>query len=1374
MNKRAIRVFHLLLVPLVALTTLIPLRSNIAFADPPESPPDTTSTDQNHGVNTGDPISANAGAYHFSLPLMDLGGPLPLRFALNYRLDNELSSPGLLSGFQSSLELLLERLPHETTGQPIAMVWLHNGVTPKFTYDADSEQWNLDAASPTRYVLKETGPDYSHGYYYLMDPLQERVYIFEKVTSSCEPDWCPARIVYVMDRNGNCHTYTYSGDRLVPDRVEDGLGRRFDFTYYDGTHPLQRVTDQAGRFVQLNRELNAPDLNNNDVLRSVTDTEGYTTTFHYTYVVSQPSASPIVAVDRPLGNTPYTQAVADVKLNDADWVRVTAQTDAYSNTVNLAYDAVTNRVTETQPDDTTYVYEHFHNAGVPQSLTDATGETIHFNQSDNEQVTQVTDRLGDSTNMTYHTAAGKLSSYQDAEGQLTLFSYAPQVQGSTNPANSETVYFTFYDLTRTTYDDETHDDFTYDAHGNVITQTNRLGQVWTYTYNERGQLLTSTNPEGGVATYTYHADGTRASSTDSDVGITTYGYDDYKRLNLITRPDGSTVHYTYDLNDRLLSVTNERGKTTTYTYDANGNRLTATDPLSQTVTYAHDLMDREESRTDPLGHASGRTYDEMSRLETFTDRNGHTTTYTYDVRGWRIGVTDPLSNTWATAYDDEGVPTACTTPLGFTTQYQTDKIGRTTVITDPLGAATHFTYDKLERLTSTTDRVGRTTDYDYDDAGNLVGVTLPLTRTAVYTRNNLGLLTHIADLQGKEWHFGYSPMGRRTSHTDPLSNQWTYGYGARGRLQQTTYPGGGTATYTYDTTSNVTRTVYSDGPTLDFTYDDANRLLTANHITLTYDERGDVTDSQDEDSASFGATYDDGQRLKTVTYDGQATVTYTYNARDLLTRVEDDLSGAWMAFAYDDDSRLTEIGRSNGVSTTLAYDDAGRVTRIHDTSVVSGTVADQQYTLNAEGEPTQVVRTLPLDLPPVGQVAGNSSSCTLSYDDAAQISSPGYAYDARGRQTAAPGKTFAYDGVSRLTQIVSGTTTADLTYNGLDDLRTRTASGTTTTYYHNYAIGASPLLAGGTERELAPIVAEKEGASYKRLYVYTPDGALLYSIDPATNQARFYHFDRVGSALFLTDGGGAVSDAYAYDPYGNLLGHTGDSDQPFTYVGQYGVLREPVGSLYDMRARVYDPETARFLTRDPVWPLPDDVESLNPYHYAYQNPLRYVDPQGTQPPGSISIVGGVRQAAGKYGYSSPRPLRDPQPEPEPEPEVYYNPYGSPAGIRDLIQQTQQGIEVLQGQIRDILAQGQGQAQAGGLAPDTMEGLRYQQQVTDCLSPGSTYQLYSPEASMQAIQTQIDNAQASIRDLEDRLEEFYSPPSMEFDPFGNPPELQPPM
>ena len=1145
------------------------------------------------GLDAGDPVSANNGAYHFDMPLLALGGPMNLGFTLRYRSDfnQVLWAEALPIRFWWSPweDLEWERSP----GFTFVTVQIANGDVISFKWVTD--HWEpgapfMPGVYPVPWSLQETGD-----YFYLMDPIGEQVHIFKKINQV-------GRIERIVDRNGNQLIYAYAtDDTLFPSRVEDGLGRSLDFTYqkFGNFTGLVRVTDHAGRHVDFTYEEHGADNENVWTLRSITDSMGQTTTFHYTWKERDDHLvkwhHQITAVERPAGNTPYTQAYEMRNLAGSNASRVISQTDAYSHTTTLTYDPTAVKVTETRPDAATQVYEHYGRHSPPKSLTDPTGKTMHFSHdATTDRLTGVTDRLGDASQITYHPQTGKIASWTDAEGKTTTYTYTAQTQTFTNPlATTETVAFTFYDLTRVDHPDGSRETFTYDAHGNVLTRTDGLGNVWHYTYNGRGQLLTATNPEGGVTTYTYNADGTLASRTDSDTGVTTYDYDAYKRLSVITRPGGATVNFTYDLNDRLLTRTDELGDVTTFTYDANGNRDTATNPLGQTVTYAQDLMDRLSGVTDPLGQSSHRTYDEMGRLASFTDRNGNTTAYAYAPRGWCTGITDPAGHTWTTGYDDEGVPTAFTTPLGRTTAFQTDNLGRTTVITDPLGAATAFTYDAMGRLTSTADRMGRATTYAYDDAGRLVGVTRAGLGSATYTRNDLGLLSRITDPQGKHWDFGYSAMGRLTSHTDPLGRRWAYAYDNRGRLSQITYPDSTTTAYTYDAASRVTQIAYFGGPTLDYTYDDAGRLLTADGIAFTRDARGDITDSRDG-SASFGATYDKGRRVKTVTYDGQATVTYTYDGRNLLTRVEDDLSGAWMTFAYDDDGRLTEIARSNGVSTTLAYDDAGRVTRIQDGGANGGSPlqADQRYTLNAEGEPTHVARTLPLNPPPA------LPSLNLTYDDANQISASGYAYDARGRQTAAPGKTFAYDGASRLTSVSADGSTAAFTYNGLGDLRTRTVDGITTHYYHNYALG------------LNPIVAEKTGAAYDRFYVYTPGGALLYSIEPGSGAVRFYHFDRLGSTLFLTDGAGAVSDAYAYDPYGNLLGHTGTSDQPFTYVGRYGVRYEPVGALYDMRARVYDPATARFLTRDPVWPALRDLRSLNPYAYAAQSPLYYIDPLG--------------------------------------------------------------------------------------------------------------------------------------------------------------------
>ncbi|WP_204104827.1 MULTISPECIES: RHS repeat-associated core domain-containing protein, partial [Spirulina sp. CCY15215] len=50
--------------------------------------------------------------------------------------------------------------------------------------------------------------------------------------------------------------------------------------------------------------------------------------------------------------------------------------------------------------------------------------------------------------------------------------------------------------------------------------------------------------------------------------------------------------------------------------------------------------------------------------------------------------------------------------------------------------------------------------------------------------------------------------------------------------------------------------------------------------------------------------------------------------------------------------------------------------------------------------------------------------------------------------------------------------------------------------------------------------------------------------------------------------------------------------------------------FYHFRARYYDPETGRFVSRDPVDVIETEPESSNPYQFVYNNPHIYSDPTG--------------------------------------------------------------------------------------------------------------------------------------------------------------------
>jgi RHS repeat-associated protein len=230
----------------------------------------------------------------------------------------------------------------------------------------------------------------------------------------------------------------------------------------------------------------------------------------------------------------------------------------------------------------------------------------------------------------------------------------------------------------------------------------------------------------------------------------------------------------------------------------------------------------------------------------------------------------------------------------------------------------------------------------------------------------------------------------------------------------------------------------------------------------------------------------------------------------------------------------------------------------------------------------------------------------FTYNVASQTSTAGYVYDVSGRMTAAPGQTFAWDGASRLTKIGN----VDLTYNGMGDLITRNDGTNSTRYFYNHAVGLHPIM--GEKNE--------SGSPLARYYVWTPGGQLLYMIDAANgNKVYCYHFDRIGSTLALTDSTGAITDKYAYDPYGRILQKTGTNSQPFTFAGQWGMRQENT-TLYHARARYYDATTGRFLSKEPLWPQITDPRLLNPYQYARNNPVMLVDPTGNEPVSPLPIT----------------------------------------------------------------------------------------------------------------------------------------------------------
>ena len=131
----------------------------------------------------------------------------------------------------------------------------------------------------------------------------------------------------------------------------------------------------------------------------------------------------------------------------------------------------------------------------------------------------------------------------------------------------------------------------------------------------------------------------------------------------------------------------------------------------------------------------------------------------------------------------------------------------------------------------------------------------------------------------------------------------------------------------------------------------------------------------------------------------------------------------------------------------------------------------------------------------------------------------------------------------------------------------------------------------------------------------------------------YYHSDHLGSAQFVTDWKGRQYEHIEYTPYGELWIEevaAGLDKLPFRFTGKE--LDEETG-LYYYGARYLDPKYSRWLSGDPALndyipkaPIDDEAKkhnenlpgmggiyntiNLHVYHYAGNNPVKYIDPDG--------------------------------------------------------------------------------------------------------------------------------------------------------------------
>jgi RHS repeat-associated protein len=778
----------------------------------------------------------------------------------------------------------------------------------------------------------------------------------------------------------------------------------------------------------------------------------------------------------------------------------------------------------------------------------------------------------------------------------------------------------------------------YDAWGNVVRETDPVGNVTTFEFDPDGLFRVSRTDANGTTSFDVDATcGKPSRIVDPDGSAAELRYDALGRLTQVALGGDAladpTRRYSYDdasvpnamrVSYRIDAAT--RLETATY-YDGAGKEVQKRvvrepgevivsgwierNPWNQTAAEYEPTVDAALDFSAPS--VAGR----RSRSFVYDGEGRPVRSVNYD-GGISTAAYEPFAIVTADATDTDSSP-ANVAAGRFDTprREEVDVLNQRTALTESVSGAaltTRYRTGHFGELLAYEDEVGVVATYAYDFAGNRLRI------------------DHRDAGQRLLWY----DAGRTVVRTlDPRGNDVRADYDALGRLVRLELGGVELESFSYDDPA-----VNGWGRLTEVSYDGGAQRF-------RYNARGQIEEHEfefDGQPAPVTVSYDyDGMgKQTTVTYPTGAVVPYEYYRNGMLRSIP----GFVDLVEYDARNLPTRTTFANGVVTEVAYTDGPGRVRTQRTLGPNGDVyEDRTYSFDLLQRVRGAVESAPGaqhtieydydDLDQLARVAGTDAAGTYahtySYANARNLARLDEAdvlldhgdpvrpdrltgiregggaafavpYDANGNIVALPGRTLSYDFKNQIDGAV------------LDD-------GTTVAYGYDHAGRRvrKSVTSNGTTIEtlfLGNAVEVRDGQAAIFVMAGKARVALV-----ANGTTRFIHTDPLGSATFFTDENGSKISQVAYHPFGNLRL---DSGTPAARTFALHDYDAHVG-LYFMGRRWYAPEIGRFVTPDPLFlyrpeKAADRPQALWLYTYVGNDPVDNVDPSGLS---FWSVVGAI-------------------------------------------------------------------------------------------------------------------------------------------------------
>ena len=729
---------------------------------------------------------------------------------------------------------------------------------------------------------------------------------------------------------------------------------------------------------------------------------------------------------------------------------------------------------------------------------------------------------------------------------------------------------------------------TYDAAGDVVSET--LTNSTTGAYAETVAAYDARHRAVSVG------EGFRAAPTR----FTTLSWDDRRGIpNRIVSPEGRICEWTTNGSEIVV-------------YGAG-----IADPRNIS-RIALDENERPSSMVDPDGGRADFTRNAAGYVTRVEETGLPTVEFAYNALGHVSSVSMPgpggTTRTVTVANNWRGKPLSVThadgTPEAF--EYEgngrrvtrhVDALGREDVYRWTLGIPIH-----AGRV------IGGVTNslfgVEHDQQLNVVAITDPLGRAAeTYVLDENERVVAVTNVEGQV-------MTREYLVGDVVSSETRFD---------------GTAVqYGYDTDGNQTSISYPD-ENLSFSYDGDGLMLSASNsvgvVSNEYDAAtGWLASSRGADGTGVSYSRRSGGGVASLT-SAAGTTSYAFDAAGRRTHISSP-AGSFDVGYCEWNGKLSAVTNASGFMVEYAYDIMDRVTNIIWKTASGATLGVFAYEYDAVGRIVSRSHA----------IGSSAFDRVYAYDDLDRLASDDgvtYTYDAAGnrmtrtengltttytlgvgdRLASWTGGAYTHDIAGNVTRIErTGRPTLDLTWNSQYQLVSVSTNGVFAESYEYDALGrrVSTTTTEGTVRhvyddswQVISDIDESDNVLVSYTWGDGIDNLLAVNVGGAT----YYPLtDIQGTVWGYVDSQNNVVARWQYDAWGNVV-------DEFVAVPALSGLRyrfqcrewSAATGLINFRMRWYDPETGRWLSKDPI-----GIDGgFNVYLFCLDLPLFFSDPYGS-------------------------------------------------------------------------------------------------------------------------------------------------------------------